>query len=98
MAVLSSCELATARNVAERIKESVERKVFLDHENLKIHFTVSIGIALFPDHAASKKSIIEAADHAMYSAKKATRNGISIAGLSRVGLRVGEKEAARGRG
>ena len=65
--------------VAERIRQSVERRAFLDQEGLNLHFTVSIGVALFPDHAKSKKEIIDAADQAMYDAKKTARNHVSIA-------------------
>ena len=36
-------------------------------------------MALFPDHADSKRAVIEAADHAMYVAKKKTRNSVFIA-------------------
>jgi diguanylate cyclase (GGDEF)-like protein len=78
VAVLSPCDLPTAKTVAERIRESVEKKVFLKNENLNIHFTISIGVALFPDHAKTKKEIIEAADQAMYRAKKTTRNSVLI--------------------
>lgn len=82
VAVLSPCDLATAKSVAERIRESVEKKPFLTHERLDIHFTISIGVALFPDHARNKSDIIEAADQAMYSAKKSTRNRVLIAGVA----------------
>jgi diguanylate cyclase (GGDEF)-like protein len=82
VAVLSPCDLMTARNVAERIRRSVEKRNFLESEGLKLHFTVSIGVALFPDHAGSKKEIIDAADQAMYDAKKTARNHVSIASLS----------------
>jgi hypothetical protein len=84
VAVLAPCDLATAKVVAERIRDAVEHKTFLAQEGLKLHFTVSIGVALFPDHATSKKAIIEAADHAMYSAKRATRNSVTIADISTV--------------
>lgn len=78
VAVLSPCDLNTAKTVAERIRQSVEKKAFLKNEGLAIHFTISIGVALFPDHAKTKKDIIEAADQAMYCAKKTTRNRVSI--------------------
>lgn len=81
VAVLSPCDLATAQTVAERIRSSVEKTAFLGDEGLGIHFTVSIGVAIFPDHAQSKKAIIDAADQAMYSAKRATRNSVFIAQL-----------------
>jgi two-component system, cell cycle response regulator len=79
VAVLSSCDLATAKSVAERIRQSVEQNEFLKEEGLNLKFTVSVGVALFPDHASSKQAIIEAADHAMYSAKRSTRNSVTIA-------------------
>ncbi len=82
VAVLSPCDLATAQMVAERIRAAVEKRDFLGREQLNIHFTVSIGVALFPDHASSKKEIIDAADHAMYAAKRKSRNSVFIAELA----------------
>jgi two-component system cell cycle response regulator len=79
IAVLSACDLSTAKAVAERIRQSVEKRSFLESEGLAIHFTVSIGVALFPEHAKSKKEIIDAADQAMYDAKKTSRNSVTVA-------------------
>jgi diguanylate cyclase (GGDEF)-like protein len=79
IAVLSMCDLKTAQTVAERIRQSVEKKEFLAAEGLRLRFTVSIGVALYPDHAGSRKEIIEAADRAMYGAKKASRNSVFLA-------------------
>lgn len=39
-----------------------------------IHVTVSVGIAVYPDVAQGREALIEAADHAMYEAKKKGRN------------------------
>lgn len=82
IAVLTSCDLTTAKAVANRIRDSVEKKRFLKEEGLKIRFTVSIGVALFPDHARTKKEILEAADSAMYHAKKASRRAPKKGGKS----------------
>lgn len=79
VAVLSPCDLATAKTVAERIRVKVEKHEFLKSENMKIKFTTTIGVAIFPDHAGSKKEIIAAADHAMYAAKRKARNCVMIA-------------------
>lgn len=89
VAVLSGCDLATARAVAERIRQSVQEASFLVSEGLDVQFTVSIGVALFPDHAASKRAIIEAADRAMYAAKKGARNSVFIADAVADGGAVG---------
>jgi diguanylate cyclase (GGDEF)-like protein len=94
VAVLSSCDLETARTVADRIRHSVEHHCFLNEEGLQLRFTVSIGVALFPDHANSKKAIIEAADHAMYHAKKTTRNNVFIASMPTTVESKVEEEAA----
>ena len=79
VAVLTACDLPTAKAVADRIRKSVEHSTFLKQEGLNIKFTTSIGVALFPDHANSKKAIIDAADQAMYASKRSTRNAVTIA-------------------
>lgn len=79
VAVLSPCDLQTAKNVAERFRQSIQDHVFLKHEGLNIQFTVSIGVAVFPDHARNKKDVIAIADHAMYKAKKISRNAVTVA-------------------
>jgi two-component system cell cycle response regulator len=79
VAVLTNCDLETAGRVAERIRAHVEAHTFISDSGLNLHFTVSIGVALFPEHAGSKKELIEAADHAMYDVKKTTRNSVTIA-------------------
>jgi diguanylate cyclase (GGDEF)-like protein len=76
--VFSPCDLATSKLVADRIRKSVEEKPFLVNEGLNIHFTVSIGVALFPDHASTQKEILEVADRVMYTAKR-QRNSVYIA-------------------
>ncbi len=96
VAVLSSCDLPTAKTVAERIRQSVEQNEFIKEEGLNLKFTVSIGVALFPDHASSKQAIIEAADQAMYSAKRSTRNSVTIAGAAAAPSKVSKIKSAKG--
>jgi two-component system cell cycle response regulator len=93
VAVLSNADLQTAQRVAERIRASIERHVFLQDDGKNIRITVSIGVALFPDHADSIKAVIDAADHAMYSAKRKTRNSVFIAPLPE---KTGATPAAEG--
>ena len=83
VAVLSDCDLPTAQRVAERIRDSVAKTSFLESEDLDVHLTISIGVALFPNHAKTKKDIIEAADNAMYNAKKVSRNRVFISNLAK---------------
>lgn len=78
VAVLSPCDMKTAKTVAERIRSSIATEKFLEKEGLSIHFTVSIGVALYPDHAQLKREIIQMADNAMYTAKKKSRNIVTV--------------------
>lgn len=56
-----------ALNLANRIREKVERYNYLEAEAVKI--TISGGIATFPDDAEDSKSLLYAADMALYEAK-----------------------------
>ncbi len=78
VAVLPGCDLALAQQVAERIRQSVEQRDFDVKEGLAIRFTVSIGVALFPEHASTKKEVVDMADQAMFMAKKASRNCVFV--------------------
>ncbi|MFH1504301.1 MAG: GGDEF domain-containing protein [Candidatus Omnitrophota bacterium] len=57
--------------LGERIRKSLEEK-----EILKNRFTVSIGIATFPEDASDKTAFIEKADFALYQAKKQGKNQV----------------------
>lgn len=79
LAVLPDCSLAEARQVAERIREGVER-LRLTHDGapgLK-HVSLSIGVACVrpaqADHSAPQ--LIAAADAALYEAKAQGRNRV----------------------
>ncbi len=78
VAVLSPCDLTTAMTVAERIRYKIEHHEFLHSEGKNLHFTVTIGVAMFPEHASSKREIVEVADHAMFSAKRKSRNSVTL--------------------
>jgi len=66
-----------AHVVAEKIRNSVEQSDFRKQEifpNRKL--TISLGIAAYPDDAASKDSLLEHADKALYSAKHQGKNRV----------------------
>lgn len=64
--------------LAERIREKVARKAFI-YQHQKIPATLSIGICSRKcAHINSLESMIQAADRALYQAKKNGRNQISI--------------------
>ena len=70
-----------ALGLAERARASVERTP-LTGETLQPvgPVTVSIGIALFPDHGPDFAALIDVADRAMYASKETGRNRVTLAG------------------
>jgi diguanylate cyclase (GGDEF)-like protein/PAS domain S-box-containing protein len=77
VALLPETPAAGAAIIAERLREMVADTVinFNDH---KINFTVSIGIAQYRDGETSVDEPLSRADAAVYDAKKAGRNQISV--------------------
>jgi diguanylate cyclase (GGDEF)-like protein len=42
--------------------------------------TMSMGVAVYPDHGTAATELIRAADEALYTAKSAGRNRVEVAG------------------
>ena len=59
--------------VAERIRQKVEQATF-HVKDIDVNITVSIGIAIYPEHANSAEEIVQIADEAMYYGKNKSRN------------------------
>ena len=76
--VLSNCTQADARTAAERIRKSVADKP-IDTSAGPLAVTVSMGIAGYDDTHTDAKSIIGAADAALYQAKANGRNRAEFA-------------------
>lgn len=67
-------------HVAERIRESVaELQVpSLQHLPEPPSITISIGVAVFPGHGQTLRTLIEFADQGLYQAKEAGRNRVEV--------------------
>jgi diguanylate cyclase (GGDEF)-like protein len=78
MLLLVNTKSEGARQVAERIRREVESTVF-KAEGVEVKVTLSIGVASFPEHGATKEEIIALADKAMYSGKNKSRNIVFVA-------------------
>lgn len=77
--LLDGASSAVACAIAERIRSQVEGTQLLAREGHDIRLTLSIGVANCPEHAVSKKDIIDAADNAMYAVKRSSRNRVYLA-------------------
>ncbi len=73
--VLPQVTAAAALDSAEHIHASVgQTKIHAGGE--RTHVTVSIGLAMFPDQSDTPESLLDAADQALYHAKKLDRNRV----------------------
>ncbi|MHB8761523.1 MAG: GGDEF domain-containing protein [Coriobacteriia bacterium] len=78
--VLPETDLAGAVAVAERIRADMARHVQMTgDEGEPVIQTISLGVASYPVHATSAAALIEAADQAMYRAKRAGKNQVVVA-------------------
>jgi diguanylate cyclase (GGDEF)-like protein len=68
--LLPSTNLTHAKYVGERFRKKVE-------ETNNPHFTISIGVAHYPDDGKTLKELITAADEGLYRSKDKGRNAIS---------------------
>lgn len=76
--LLENQALKPATELAEGFRQQIESKTFkVSGQELK--FTVSIGVAVYPDHAKTPDKILEIADQAMYFGKQKSRNITYIA-------------------
>ncbi len=75
--VLPSSSLDNARQRMEQIRKSFEKSEIIWGGH-KIHTTISIGIAAYPQHGFNNHELISAADTMLYQAKGAGRNRVMI--------------------
>ena len=76
--LLRDYTLDQVTDFAESFRKKIESKTF-DVAGEKLKLTVSIGVAIYPDHAKTPDKILEIADQAMYFGKQKSRNITYIA-------------------
>lgn len=76
--ILTNTDPKSSEMVAERIRRDIEQTTFKIDE-IELNVTVSIGLAVYPDHARTSEQIIQMADQAMYYGKHKSRNIVYMA-------------------
>jgi diguanylate cyclase (GGDEF)-like protein len=77
--VLPGASLADARDRAEQLRESVKQLLRPRATGSGEPVTVSLGVAVAPEHGTTPAALIAAADAALYRAKAAGRDRVAVA-------------------
>jgi diguanylate cyclase (GGDEF)-like protein len=90
---LPDSDLSEGLQIAERLRRRIGHTDIESHgQTLRV--TISAGVACFPDHARSLRDVLNAADGALYEAKRSGRDRViaSESGQDRVYSIVGQLE------
>ena len=66
-----------AVDLAEQVRAAVVAHVY-DKDGLRVHPGLSCGVATLPGDATDAQALFQAADQAMYRAKRAGKNRVSV--------------------
>ncbi len=72
--ILPETDLSGAKIAAEKLRRLVESGRYSEGLPEGVKLTVSLGIAVYPDHGGNRDRLIKSADEALYMAKEAGRN------------------------
>jgi diguanylate cyclase (GGDEF)-like protein/PAS domain S-box-containing protein len=76
--ILPDASLESLKQRAEDIREKV-KNLRIAYQNKILSITVSLGVAVLPDHGPSVDDALKAADKALYQAKADGRNRVAVA-------------------
>ena len=76
--ILPNAPLEIAQQRAEKLREGC-KEILVDPGQLPGQITLSAGVATFPDQGATRETLFQAADAALYAAKKTGRNRVVAA-------------------
>ena len=74
--LIARADRGAALEVAEQLRASVERAAIPHGTSEAGRVTISVGVAVFPDDGQDLGALIDAADSALFAAKRAGRNAV----------------------
>ncbi len=76
--ILAETSLEAAEKRAQQLREGIKRLTIPHGDRYLAPPTVSLGLALYPDHGANAETLLRAADEALYSAKTQGRDRVVV--------------------
>ncbi|MDN3556253.1 sensor domain-containing diguanylate cyclase [Halomonas maura] len=80
--ILPECDAEAARQVAERVRNAVEARVFHIDGERTAQVTISLGVATSAGNSDTLETLLKRADFALYKAKEHGRNRVKSGRLS----------------
>jgi diguanylate cyclase (GGDEF)-like protein/PAS domain S-box-containing protein len=80
--ILPETDVTLAMEIADRLRAAVEGWDFDIGGGKIINITISVGVAAYPKHADSVEALVKASDVALYAAKNAGRNCVSVSSVA----------------
>ena len=77
--VMPGGSLETTREQAEHLRQAAQALKVKHQDRFLQCPSLSLGVAIFPDHGTTSEELIDAAEAALYRAKKAGRNRVEVA-------------------
>ena len=77
--LLPETRIDAAGAIAERIRAAVEARTLELESGVVVRATISVGVACYPTDEKDARSLIRAADEAVYAAKAEGRNRVRLA-------------------
>jgi diguanylate cyclase (GGDEF)-like protein len=81
--LLPGTDLDEAARTAKRLCHAVQANELGLEDGVRLRVSLSIGVALFPEHAEDERVLLRRADLAMYQAKQEGRNRVCTWGSNR---------------
>src|SRR5437773_1360461 len=76
--VMAPAQQGTVWERAEKLRREVQN-LEIEYEGRRVGpITISVGIAIYPDHGESGQEVLRAADAALYQAKRSGRNCVVV--------------------
>jgi diguanylate cyclase (GGDEF)-like protein/PAS domain S-box-containing protein len=89
--ILPDASLADTQYRAEQLRQGVKQLQVEYRDQLLNRITISLGVACFPAEGLTGEAIIQAADTALYQAKKLGRDRVAVASTSALKLEVNSR-------